>query len=324
MQTVRTQIRAFAPGDYAAYVDVTNRSYPEYGWTVEEVEHSDETWLKTPQFFRLRLVAEDEGRVVGAADAHHSRGSFNPTTYWLDVTVDPDRRGRGHGSALYETALAALRERGARTVRASAKESMTDGVRFLERRGFSEAKRDWESRLYLKNFDFERFAAAPERVRAAGIRIATLADLVAEDARAVEKAFELFEDTRKDVPSLDPATAMDIALFRAQDVEGPNALPDAFFIAIDGDRWVGLSNMFRSLEDPSFIWQGLTAVRRDARGRGIAMALKLETVQYARKLGVEHIKTWNDTRNRPMLAINEAMGFVKQPVWIQFQKELGG
>ena len=31
----------------------------------------------------------------------------------------------------------------------------------------------------------------------------------------------------------------------------------------------------------------------------------------------------NDERDRAMLAINGALGFAKQPVWIAYQKELG-
>ncbi|HET7770354.1 MAG TPA: hypothetical protein VFN74_16385 [Chloroflexota bacterium] len=34
------------------------------------------------------------------------------------------------------------------------------------------------------------------------------------------------------------------------------------------------------------------------------------------------IPTWNNTRNRPMLRINEAMGFRKQPDWIEFARQL--
>jgi len=74
----------------------------------------------------------------------------------------------------------------------------------------------------------------------------------------------------------------------------------AFFVAIDCDgQWVGMSNLERQLEDPTFVWQGLTGVRREARGRGIAIALKLRTVSYAQRMGVDHIKTWNDQKNRP-------------------------
>jgi len=53
-----------------------------------------------------------------------------------------------------------------------------------------------------------------------------------------------------------------------------------------------------------------------------AMALKLRTVRYGLARGVEHIKTWNDVNNQPMLAINEAMGFVRQPAWITYEKDL--
>jgi predicted GNAT superfamily acetyltransferase len=100
-------------------------------------------------------------------------------------------------------------------------------------------------------------------------------------------------------------------------------LPDAHFLAIDREgRYLGVSNLFAALDDPTFLWQGLTGVRRASRGKGIAMALKLRTVRYALDRGVEHIKTWNDQYNRPMLAINEAMGFERQPAWITYEKEL--
>lgn len=53
--------------------------------------------------------------------------------------------------------------------------------------------------------------------------------------------------------------------------------------------------------------------RRSYRRRGIA---------YARAQGCPTIKTWNESNNHAMLAINEALGFVKQPAWIEFGKTL--
>ena len=103
---------------------------------------------------------------------------------------------------------------------------------------------------------------------------------------------------------------------------GPNALPEAQFLALDGDRYVGISALYRPLAQPGVISQGLTGVLREYRGRGIAMALKLQTVRYAREGGYREIRTWNDARNRPMLRINEALGFVKQPATITFEKSL--
>ena len=126
-----------------------------------------------------------------------------------------------------------------------------------------------------------------------------------------------------DIPSVDPPTRRTLDEFRREDIEPPNSLLDAFFIAIDKDgRYLGVANLFLSLDDPTFLWHGITGVRREARGKGIAMALKLRTVQYAIDKGIGHIKTWNDVHNKPMLSINEAMGFTKQPAWISYEKDL--
>jgi mycothiol synthase len=318
----KTALRPATPADYAALVAVGKASYPDYGETVEEWRHWDESW-DHDKYFKLRLVAEDAGRVVGYGQVNHMRWAHVPTKYRVEVTVHPDARGRGHGTALYDELVGAVTARDAKTVAASAKESMSDGVRFLTKRGFHEVKRDWESRLMVKGFDFERFATADDRVAKQGIRIVTLAEEMERDPGALQKAFELNEDCRMDIPSVDPPTPHTFDEFRRDDIDAPNALPDAFYLAIDKDgRYLGVSNMFRSLDDPSFIWQGITGVRREARGKGIAIALKLRTVRYAIEQGVEHIKTWNDVRNRPMLSINEAMGFAKQPAWISYEKDL--
>jgi GNAT superfamily N-acetyltransferase len=318
----RTAVRPFAPADYEAVIAVNRASYPDYAESLEEWRHWDQTW-NAAKYFKARLVAEDDGRIVGWGQLNHSPWAFVADKYRLDVTVHPDFRRRGHGSTLHDELLGIARLRHAAMVQAAAKESHADGLAFLNRRGYVERKRDWESRLYVRRFDFTRFAGADERVAEQGVRITTLADERGKDPDVLHKAHELESDCGRDVPSVDPYTPRPFAEWVKHVVEAPNALPDAFFIAVDHDgKYLGVSNLFASLDDPSFLWQGLTGVRREARGRGIAMALKLRTVRYALARGVEHIKTWNDVRNRPMLAINEAMGFEKQPAWILFEKDL--
>jgi GNAT superfamily N-acetyltransferase len=316
------RLRAFTSEDYPAWVMGSNLCYPDYPWSVEEARHEDDTWDHS-RFFKTRIVAEEEGRIVGSVDVSHRPSRFHPDRYGFDVWVLPDRRRRGHGSALHERAVAILRERNALAATAGVKESMADGVEFTAKRGWVEIKRDWESRLAPAGFDFDRFDGATERVTAQGIRISTYADELARDAGTPQRAFELTDLCRRDVPAMDTPTDITFEAWRQHWIDAPSFLADAFFIAIDRDgRWLGMSNLQRSIEDPSFIWQGLTGVRREARGKGLAMALKLETVRYAQRLGVDHIKTWNDQRNRPMLAINEAMGFARQPAWIGLELRL--
>src|SRR3972149_6470462 len=110
-------------------------------------------------------MAEDAaGRAVGYGRINHIPWEFHPQTYYLNVTVDPALRRRGIGSAIYDALLGELQRRGALAVRSGvAKETMTESVAFLTRRGFAEVQRGCESRLDVPAFDVARFAGAEER-----------------------------------------------------------------------------------------------------------------------------------------------------------------
>jgi GNAT superfamily N-acetyltransferase len=317
-----TGVRPFQEADLRRWVEVVNASYPEYGWTEDEARHEDATWTD-PKFFRARFVVEDQGRVVGALDLHHQRGWFDPRRYRCEIVVDPQHRRHGHGSALLARAEQLARERGGSLLIGNAKESMSESVTFLTKRGWVERRRAWESRLDVNAFDSSLFAGAEERVAGRSVRISTLAEeLSGGDREAVlRRAFDLQEACRRDIPSSDPVTEGTFDLFRSF-LEAPSALHHAFFLAVQDGEYLGLSNLWRDMTREDVLYQGLTGVAAPHRGKGIAMALKLHTVMYARAHGKREIRTWNDTANRPMLRINEAMGFVKQPVWIEFAKKI--
>src|SRR5712691_980522 len=319
-----TVVRTFAPTDYEAVIAVNRAAYPDYAESLAEWRHWDDSW-DANKYFKHRVVAEDGGRDVGWGQINHMPWAFVADKYRIDLTVPREFRRRGHGSALHDALLATASGRGAISVQGQVKESLADGLAFALHRGYEERKRDWESRLFVRRFDFSRFAGAEERVAAEGIRLTTLAAERERDPQALEKAHELSEDCSRDAPTVDPHTPRPFAEWLRNVIEAPNALLDAHYLAVAADgRYLGVSNMYAALDDPSFLWQGLTGVRREARGKGIAMALKLRTVRYALDHGVEHIKTWNDQRNRPMLAINEALGFERQPAWIVYEKDLSG
>jgi len=129
-----TRVREFVPADYEAWIAASNRSYPDYPWTVKEMRHQDDSFDRS-RFFKLRLVAEEDGALVGGVETGHRPSRFNPDRYTFDLFVAPEARRRGHGTALYDAALAALRARDAIAATGGVKESMQDGVEFLTKRG---------------------------------------------------------------------------------------------------------------------------------------------------------------------------------------------
>lgn len=314
------KLRPFTDADYPRFVEVLKAVFPDFLESEEQVRQWDATW-EHDRYFKRQVVAESEGGVVvGLAETSHLPNEFDPDRYRLDVVVDPAYWRRGAGSLLYDELLSVLRQRGAKWVRTMTKESIPEGVRFATNRGFVEVKRNWESWLDISTFDLSAFQGAEERAIGQGITLTSVAAQRERDPDTNRKAYELDRALMRDVPAAAPPTDTSYESYVQRVLGGPNVLPEAQFLALDGDRYVGLSFLRPGSERPEVWGQGLTGVLREYRGKGIAMALKIHGLRFAREHGATEIRTWNDTRNRPMLRINEAMGFVKQPAWIEFEK----
>jgi len=312
-------IREFTTNDYDAIAYIGNAIYPDYRYSAEEIRYDDEHFDK--KYLFKRYVAEVSGRVVGYAEYNHMPSMFHPQKFWVYVGVHPDYQRQGIGRALYERILSDLMALNAVRAFTSAREDYPRSVAFLQKNGFSETRRTWESRLTVKDFDFSKFAHYLERFSSHGLTITTLAEERQRDPDCLKKLHELFVIIMEDVPHPDQYTPVDFEHFLRYSIEHPDAIAEGYFIAKDGEHYIGLSNLRRSQGEPKDLYQGLTGVRREYRGKGVAMALKLKTIEYARAHSYEIIKTWNDSTNVGMLAINEKLGFVRQPAWITFVKE---
>ena len=101
----------------------------------------------------------------------------------------------------------------------------------------------------------------------------------------------------------------------------PGLRPERIWLAREGDDIVGISQLsyppLRGVVETD--WTGIARV---ARSRGIARALKCETLLQAIALGVDRVRTDNDSTNVPILHINETMGYRRRPDMIQLLKAL--
>jgi GNAT superfamily N-acetyltransferase len=181
--------------------------------------------------------------------------------------------------------------------------------------------RAWEYRFDPTGFDPAPFARYRERARAGGVVITTLASERDRDPGALRKAYDLHNAVDAEIPSTSPFQAPPFERFVERNVTGPNVLLDAYFIAKIGDEYVGESTL-RKPGTGAYLLVNTTGVRQPYRGRGIAMALKLATIDYARTHECPQIRTWNEINNAGMLAINDRLGFVRTPAWITYERRL--
>jgi GNAT superfamily N-acetyltransferase len=323
LQRSAVEIREFQPEDYPAIVEISNLLLPDHPTTVGEERFEDERFDRAKMFHR-RLVAVDPSSraIVGDLLYNHTPWAFDQDRYGVWIGVHPRWQRRGIGRLLATRLMDELRERRATALRMWVRESKTETVAWLGRRGVRELHRNWESRLDVQAFDPSRFtgdARVPE-----GLDVVTLADELAKDPARLRDVFELDNVLSRDVPRVDPYTPPPFEMFRDFVVSGPRALPEGFFLAKDRDTYVGVSNLEKLESLPDTLYTGFTGVRREYRGRGIAMCLKLRAIDYARRRGFRWIRTANSTLNAPMLGINMKLGFVKENIWIVMGKDLTG
>jgi GNAT superfamily N-acetyltransferase len=196
---------------------------------------------------------------------------------------------------------------------------------YVERLGFHELFRSWEFSLDTRDFDLSRFAEAAERAAGHEITITTLAEERARGADWLPRLHELHAAITRDIPLPGhPHPAPGLVWFERYACELPVSIPDAYFIAVDGERYVGESCLHRVEAAPGELSQKTTGVLSEYRGYGIAVALKLRTIAYARQHGYTRIWTGVESNNPSMLAINTKLGFVQGPGVIVFEKQLRG
>ncbi len=304
--------------DYRAAVDVSNANWPKELAAPESWQHRDKH--RDTNYLFKRVVGEVAGKVVAYSSFGESSWAYVQGKYFIQIEVHPDHQRSGYGTALYDHVTGLLSERDPLFFTADTREDKPDFIRFLTKRGFERQMRYPVSHLNPQTFDFAKFDSAEKRAKEQGVEIVSVPDLPARDPDWKRNWYELEGECWMDVPLPESPTRGSYEEFASR-FDSPNYDATAHFIAIDGDRYVGLTGMWISIAEKHKLYTGLTGVVRSHRRKGVATALKLHGIRFAREYGATIVETDNE-ENNPMFGLNLHLGFEAQPAWLYFRKVL--
>lgn len=304
----------FDPCYYPALAQVLTAAYGNYAFDAEVLRFRDEMIAQTYVIERWSVLWS--GTPVAFGEYSQTPEMHQPGAFLINVVVHPNYQQRGFGNCLYEKILADLTTHRPFALRAACRADHARSVTFLERRGFTRRQRFRELHLELTQSGSHTTDA---RLSESGITIETMQSL-ATDRDRNRKLYFLIAALRGDVPSPHPVTDVAYEHFVGGFLESPSRLPEATFVAVHKDEYIGFSDLYDDGEGG--VLAGLTGVRREYRRQGIAMALKRAGIQYACLHGYNHMKTFNAAENFGITAVNKRLGFTERFEWLHLEKRV--
>ncbi len=236
---------------------------------------------------RTPLIAYRDGELVASGFVDRS-GQVGRV--FVMPRVRPQWRRQGIGTAVLRELLALAEQLELAVVRSMADDpgSAEFGLRY----GFAEVDRQVEQ--------LRAIGEEPAPTPPAGVGIVS-----------VEQRPELWHPAYEAVGLqgfADLALSNEVKVTEQEWVESEMNNPASTFIALAGEQIVGVASLLTE-ENPLRAEHGLTAVRREWRGKGVASALKRQCLAWAAANGLTEVYTWTQKNNAEMRRLNEHLGY---------------
>ncbi|WP_285114014.1 GNAT family N-acetyltransferase [Leifsonia sp. fls2-241-R2A-40a] len=331
MAAVRSSVEAEQRGDASAEVMTAADLLPAW---------------KDPSRQMTGVVAKVDGRVVARANLALPVGA---SECWGAVSVLPGFRGRGIGSALYDRLERMARDAGRTTIQNQTTfPAGTEGptlpaptgfgsvplalgsTRFLQRQGFSLEQVGRVSALPLP-LDAAAFSARMEVAVAAASGYRTVSWQRRTPEEWLEALALLHTRMSTDAPNAGMQQTEDVwTVERVREFDDLWAdSPRTALTTIAVEEATGEAAGFTQLEVPAEpdrpAEQTDTLVLREHRGRRLGMLMKLTNLRRLTALfpAWRSVETVNAEENRPMLDVNESIGFTAVAYVAGWRKDIG-
>jgi RimJ/RimL family protein N-acetyltransferase len=257
-----------------------------------------------------RLIAVRDGAAIAFAAASHHRWEPDEKRYGtIRIALIKDAWTEDRFHQLVGAVEGWLRDEGAATSVARVREEFRRDLDALQALGYRENRRMQVSELDLEAHRAD-ILATREQCRREMARQGVVLNVLSEDGDSDRygKLYAMVTESEKDIPTTVPWRELEFDEWKRFWFTNPAIREERFWVAREGDRIVGTS----VLDTPvvrGVPWTAYTGTVRAVRGRGIARALKYESMGQAIELGYTRVRTNNDADNPAILRINEAMGY---------------
>ena len=236
----------------------------------------------------------------------------NKHTGFCSVEVLPRYRQQGLAKQLLSRIYPVVQDHDIQTLIGGTIEEAS--LAFIKAIGGQEALANIDNRLVFSEIDWKMVEEWAEigRKRNPNTSIEEF-DIVPDHRMA---AFvKAFDSTLRQVPTGDMDMTMTIneaEIRQGEEKRQKTGKTQIKLVTVEPDESIsGLTWLTFNPNLPTVLYQGLTGVMENQRGRGLGKWLKAETLLRARDRynQVKYIKTDNATTNAPMISINERLGF---------------
>ncbi|MFS0867276.1 N-acetyltransferase family protein [Microbacterium sp. 179-B 1A2 NHS] len=333
---IPTQIDGDDAADFIAMTEVRNIIYREISGNDDEALSPSQLlahFAPSPDELRIAWVIAVEGAVVGRMIVDLPQESGSRVAYWL-IELLESVQGQGIGSALYPTIEDTARAHGRSVLESWAEHPEAPGPRLEPPTGFGSIPHDRYARFYLRHgYTLEQVdRKSVLALDAASVPAAELL-VVAEDHSPGYRIAQWtlptppehrdgYAEVKSRMSTDAPAAGLEydeeawdaarVSRNDARYLEAGQTVLVTVAIAADSGRIVAFNELCSGRDEQAATQQLDTLVLKEHRGHRLGQRVKCAGILRWREMMPlsPRILTFNAEENRPMLDINEAIGFV--------------